>query len=398
MPAYRFLPLVLALTALAGAARGEDESKTSADSSQPPRVKKALNRVFHGRVVKIKKKTVTLYYDFEDPVQLQDFEEARPPRLLDAGRNEVSIEGGRLVLAGSSAIRHKMEGTGKLDAHFFVKVARQANVGTVFTEPVLSDFFVVMNLFDERFYGNGMLHLAACGLSEDEGADTSHELVNWRDIFGSNLKKKVKVGQEAEVEVYKDGWEEFVRVEDVEGKGSSKGKCKRMDVYQFGFWVHNSRATFDDLTLTITLTDEFLDLNDLKAEVAVEWEEDITSGPLAGIKGVPPRIRSQIEAYASGKGDAREVFQAMTRSGLPKGARQVAANVLRQRKDYRAVPIVIDGLYNEDKTTRQFSIDVIKSIVGKDFGYSATGNEKSRSKAIQKLNEHLRENHDRYYG
>ena len=71
----------------------------------------------------------------------------------------------------------------------------QKNIGTVFTEPVLSDFYVVLNLFDDRFYKNGMMFLAACGLHEDEGAeDLSTGLVNWRDIFSANLKKKVKVG------------------------------------------------------------------------------------------------------------------------------------------------------------------------------------------------------------
>jgi hypothetical protein len=375
------------------------ETKTEEAKPDGASTKKALNRVFRGRVIKIKKKRVTLYYDFEDKDQLEDFEDARPPRLLDAEQNEVKISGGRLVLEGSSSIRHKMEGQGELRAHFYMRIGRQANVGTVFTEPVLSQFYVVLNLFDERFYKNGNMLLAACGLHEDEGADDlSSGLVNWRDIFSSNLKKKAKVGEDIEIEVSKNGFKEYCRVNDTEGKGSSKGKTRDMKVYQFGFWVHHSRATIDDLTISFDLTDEFLELNDLKAELAKDWEEVPTSGPLAGIGGVPPRLRIQIEDYAMGKGEARPVVKSIGRTGLPKKAREVAVQVLKDRADPKSVPILIDLLYSSDKTTRTMAIGVVKSIVGNNFGYSPGGSEKKRSKAIQKLNQHLAQNRRRYFG
>jgi hypothetical protein len=396
MPRIRTLPPLLLLAGLLAAGEG---GTVAEPPKEPPRVRRALNRAFRGRILKIKRNQVTIYYDFEDPEQLKDFEDARPPRLLDASQNKVSIEGGRLVLDGSSAIRHRMEGQGRLRAHFYVRVGKQENVGTVFTEPVLSDFYVLLNLFDGRFYNDGGLILAACGLHEDEGAqDISTGLVNWRDIFKSNVKKKVPLGEDAEVEVSKDGWAEYCRVGDVEGKGSSKGKCKEMKTYQFGFWVHHSRATFDDLTITLELTDEFLDLNDLRADIEVEWEETPTAGPLAGVGGVPPRARKQIDAYAEGKGEAKEVIGAILSPGLPERAREIAARLLAERKDPKTVPLLVEGLYAEDKVSRRLTIDVIKSIVGTTFGYSPTASEKERSKAIQKLNAHLAENKGRYFG
>jgi len=389
------LPVLL----LAGLAAGGDGGTTAEPKKEPPRAKQALNKVFRGRILKIKKNTVTIYYDFEDQDQLKDFEDARPPRLLDAGQNKVGIEGGRLVLDGSSAIRHRMEGQGKLKAHFYLRVGKQWNVGTVFTEPVLSDFYVVLNLFDGRFYGNSGLILAACGLHEDEGADDiSSGLVNWRDIFKSDVRKKAPVGEDVEVEVWKDGWTEFCRVADVEGKGSSKGKCKQMDTYQVGFWVHNSRATIDDLTIVVQLTDEFLDLNNLRADIDVDWEETPTTGPLAGVGEVPPRVRAQADAFAEGKGDPREIIRAMLSPSLPDRARDILSGLLVARKDPKLVPLLIDGLYSEDKTSRRYAIDAIKSIVGKSFGYSPTASEKERSKAIQKLNAHLAENRSTYFG
>jgi len=396
MPTIR----ILALVALAAALASADEQSTASDPSKTPdRGKRALNKVFKGRIVKIRKKKVTLYYDFEDPSQLEDFEAARPPRLLDASQNKVSIEGGRLVLEGSSAIRHKMEGTGELRAKVFVRVGAQRNVGTFFTPPILNDFFVVLNLFDERFYRNGNMLLAACGLHEDEGAgDISSGLVNWRDIFSSNVKKKVKPGQDAEIEVMKDGWKEYCRVDDVEGKGSSKGKTARMESYHFGLWVHGSRATFDDLTITIRLTDEFLDLNDLKAAVETEYEEIPETGPFAGMKNVAPRLRTRVEQYVAGAGDARDVVEALLNSGLAAKIREIVAQVIMDRRDPKIVPLVIDGLYARDRETRKLSIGIVKAIVGQSFGYSPSASEKARSKAIRKLNAHLTAHRRRYYG
>jgi hypothetical protein len=390
------LLVVLLLAPLLRAGEGETVSEPP---KEPPKAKQALNRVFRGRIVKIKRNQVTIYYDFEDPEQLKDFEDARPPRLLDAGQNKVTIEGGRLVLDGSSAIRHRMEGRGKLRAHFYVRVGRQWNVGTVFTEPVLSDFYVVCNLFDGKFYGDKGLILAACGLHEDEGADDiSTGLVNWRDIFRTDVKKVAAVGEDAEMEVWKDGWSEYCRVGDREGKGSSKGKCKEMGTYQFGLFVHESRATFDDLTLVIELTDEFLDLNSLRADIDVDWEDMPTSGPFKGVGGVPPRVRVQADAYAEGKGEHRDVIRAMLSPGLPERAREILFGLIVSRKDPKSVPLLVEGLYAEDKASRRLAIEAIRAIVGKNFGYAPNASEKERSKAIQKLNAFLNENRAVYFG
>jgi len=389
-----FVMFVLTLPA----AHAEGETKET-KKQKTDKAKKALNKVFKGRVIKIKKKTVTLYYDFEDEDQLKDFEDIRPPRLLDLGTPSFAVRGGRLFIDGSTSIRHRMEGEGKLWAHFYAKVGVQKNLGTVFTEPVSSDFYTVLNLFDHKFNGGGGLLVCSCGLHEDEGADTDMSLVNFRDIIKGDVRKAAKVGQDVEIEVYKDGWTEFARVGKFQGKGSSRGKGKNMKAYQFGFWCDHSSMSIDDLTITLTLTDEFLDLNDLKAEIDVVWEEIPAEGPLKGLKGVPPRLRKQVEAYAAKETrDARALVDALDRSGLHKKVREIVCKVLVARGDPKVVPLVIDGLYSEDKLSRQYSINVIKSVTGKTWGLSAGGGEKARRAAIQKLNQHLSENRRRYFG
>jgi hypothetical protein len=96
--------------------------------------------------------------------------------------------------------------------------------------------------------------------------------------------------------------------------------------------------------------------------------------------------------------DVRLLVKAIGTKSMPDRAREVAAEVLSSRKDPKAVPPLIDGLYSQDLEARRLSISVIKSIVGKDFGYSPSASEKKRSEAIRKLNAHLAEDRDRYYG
>ncbi len=236
--------------------------------SKPGKTRIALDRAFRGRIVSIRKRRVTIAYDFEDAQQLKDFEEARPPRLLAATGKPARIEDGRLVLEGSASIRHRMESAGGIAATFQVRAGELKNVGAVVTEPVLSDFYIVYNLFDYRFNMRGAMHIAAVGLREDEGAeDASSGLVNFRDIFSGSLRKTVQVGRDVAVEVRKEGWKEFFRAGDVKGKGSSKGKTKEMAACKFGFFVHESSASFDDLVLTCDLSDEYLDLEGLRAEI-----------------------------------------------------------------------------------------------------------------------------------
>ncbi|MEE8105104.1 MAG: hypothetical protein V3T86_06180 [Planctomycetota bacterium] len=389
--------LLVLLLAVATVVGGDGKTTAKKPTKKPP-VKKPLNEVYKGRIVKIKGRKITIYYDFEEQDQLEDFEDSRPPRLLDATQSRYKIFGGRLLLEGSSGIRHKMEGEKEIRAKFNVRVSQKSNVGTVFTEPVMSDFFVVLNLFDDRFYGNGMMILASCGLHEDEGADLDMAVVNWRDIYVSNLKNKVKRGQEFEMEVAKDGWTEYVRVMDVEGKGSSKGKGRHMPAYNFGFWVHHSRASFDDLYLTIELSEEFLELNNLKAEVIEKNAEPITSGPLAGLEGVPPKLQKAVVAFAKGRGPVDPLVDSLGKVTLHEDIREALATVMSERRDPKSVPILVDSLYSTEKSTRALAIRVVKSIVGKDFGYRPGSSEKKRSKCIQKLNDFMTQDRARFYG
>ena len=343
---------------------------TAAVAAQETGTKKAptaLNRVFYGQVVALKGRTITLFYDFEDPEQIKDFEEARPPRYLDTSGNRARIENGRLLLEGSTSIRHRMESRDAIRARFIACPGKLENVGAVITEPVLSDFYVVYNLFEHRFTTSDCMHIGAVGLREDEGAeDTSSGLVNWRDVFARDLRGRVDIGDDIRVEVSKERWKERFQAGKIKGKGTSKGKTKDMRNLKFGLFVHHSTATFDDLEITCTLSDEYLDLEDLRVDLDADVDEEI-------------------RAYAARGVDARQVASILAWPWLARSKRQAAAAALAARRDESILPLLLPALRARDATTRRLAIGVVEAITGTTFGYTADGAAPRRAEAIARI-------------
>jgi len=293
---------------------------------------RALNEAFRGEVVRIRGKRVTLRYDFEDPAQLEDFEDGRPPHLLDAGETRARIEKGALVLEGSSALRHRLTGQGRMHARFTLVVQREGNAGTLFTEPAMSHAFVFLDVFDHRFYKDGGLLLAGVGV-EDERVKGS--ALNWRDVARArpeSVQKHVRLGEPFEVEVSKHGFRESCRVGGLHRGGSSKDKSLPMPELRFGFWVHETTARFDDLVLTVEPSPTFLELENLALEVKEKDPDVAALKPTA----LTRRVR---EAPLSEPAEA--ALRELARRG-PDGWKRIAALVRRfaRKQAYAAVPAV----------------------------------------------------------
>lgn len=376
--------LVLSLLACPS---GADDAKSRAPA---PSARRPINRAFRGRVVELKKRTLTLFYDFEDARQLEDFEEARPPRLLDASRNVARVEGGRLVLEGSTSIRHRIESAGKVRARFTLNFRERNSVGAVVTEPTLGDFYLVYNLFDRLFNRNGAMHIGACGLREDEGAeDHSSGLVNFRDVFGRDLKETVAAGRDTPVEVSKEGWDEFFRVGEVKGRGSSRGKTREMKTLLFGLFVHRCSATFDDLTITFELSDAYLEYENLEARVVAD--------PLEGVADAPAAERKAIEDYVDGRCGACDLIALLGKSDLPHPVRCAAAKALAARKDPKAAPPLLDALAADDLETRRLSAEALAAILGRTLEYAADAPPEKRAASVEKIRALLERERARYY-
>ncbi|MHC4579526.1 MAG: hypothetical protein ACYTED_19225 [Planctomycetota bacterium] len=313
--------ILLLLLAAAAAAQDEERPRTP------------INRYFHGKIVEIKRGRVTFRYDFEDPAQLKDFEEARPPHLLDAGPNVARIVRGRLRLERSSSLRHRMEGQGRLEARFVVNAARKGCVGTVFTEPVLSSTYTVTTIWDHRFYKTGAFRIFALGLREEDAVRIGG--LNFRDVAKADprvIAKQIQPGQDCEMEVAKETWHEWARVGEVHRQGDLKGKLPEMPHYQFGFWVHGTDAEFDDLVLTIEPPQEYLDLYELELSIR-DKDPEIHELPDATL------LRRVREAPLSR--EAKVALRELARRG-PESWEKLAKLVRRfaRKQPYAAVPIV----------------------------------------------------------
>ena len=332
----------LLLLVLAAAAVADDAEKPA------ERPKKALNRYYRGKIVRIHKGRVTLYYDFEDPAQLEDFEDARPPHLLDAGQNDVEIKGGRLHLRRSSSIRHKMEGVNRAEARFIVNATRKGCVGTVWTEPILSGGYSLTTIWDCRFYGRGAFWLFAIGIRD--AADSRGRLVdglNFRDVCSIDprvVAKQIVPGQDCEMEVARDGWHEWVRLGEIHRKGSTKSKMERMESFKFGFWVHECDASFDDLYLTVEPPQEYLDLEDLELKIAPQ-DAVITE---SAVGRLVKTIRKAPLSEA-----AAECARELSRRG-PDGWKKLVQLIrsFARKRPYAAVPLV-RALANGDEPDRR---------------------------------------------
>jgi hypothetical protein len=92
-------------------------------------------------------------------------------------------------------------------------------------------------------------------------------MVTYPDICHGREKHQ-EPGREYDDEAQQNRWEEFFRVDKTKGKGSSKGKTADLHAYKFGFFVHGCEAKFDDLTLTVELSDEYLEFERLRPEIA----------------------------------------------------------------------------------------------------------------------------------
>jgi hypothetical protein len=78
----------------------------------------------------------------------------------------------------------------------------------------------------------------------------------------------------------------------------------------------------------------------------------------------------------------------------PEPARKAAAEAL-SGGTRAVVPSLVDLLYSSDETTRELGIGIVKALLGSTYGYRASASDKSRSAAIRKLNDDLKEHPDK---
>jgi len=285
-----------------------------------------LDAAFHGEIRALRGRTVTLYYDFETPDQLEDFEVVVPKGLFKDATLKAKSSDGQLVLRGRGAFVHKMFGVRLLGARFLLRVEHRADLGTLLLPPddgpyVLADFF------DRRFKEEGGLYLAACTPGTDEP-------LLWREIANAppvEVRKRFPPEEAVEIEVAKRGVEEFLRIGTLVRNRSSLGKALRMSEMRFGWWLQNGEMIVDDLEITLELSDAYLDRAHLTAALSGD----------AALRGWKDGKLGKVMQDYPLSAEAMAARRALGLRG-EKGWEKLASVVKRllRKKAYAAVPVI----------------------------------------------------------
>ncbi|MDH3592272.1 MAG: terpene cyclase/mutase family protein, partial [Planctomycetota bacterium] len=223
------------------------------DPAPPPA--KPIGDLLRGKVVAVRGDTLTIHYDFEDAAQLEDFVAVAPDGLFAKGvEGEPRIEKGRLVLSGRIALRHRLASVTSAQARFTMRMTAPGDAGHLWLAPGQSDRYVFTTLNDRTFHKQGGLLLGAVGV-RDDSVDPKEAVLVWRDIASvkpDGVAKHAVHEKDTSIGVRKNGALETVRVGGLWRAGNSEKRSLPMPEIQFGVWVRNAAAEFDDLTLTIT--------------------------------------------------------------------------------------------------------------------------------------------------
>jgi hypothetical protein len=323
-----------------------------------------LDRFFFGRVVSVRGRRVTLSYDFEEREQLKDFESVEPPGLLASPPTKARIEEGRLVLGGSVALRHRAIGRGEIRAVVKGRLKQKGNVGALLTEPDNTATFRLLNLFDHRIRRDGKLRWSATGLDvpENKAAErrptrrSQEAAIDSQPVFVAEIEevgKRVEPGAEFELEVYRDRWLEGCRIGSLHRWGSADGKGGALREVQFGFWVHGAEASFDDLVLTVELTEEFVRRNSLDLKLAADFAEAETSlGKLFR--------RAQDSPLSVDAATARRELSRRGEEGWKKLASVVKK--LARKRAYAGLPAVRELANGDEPERRELLLDLFKRV------------------------------------
>jgi hypothetical protein len=304
--------LILLLASFAGA---EEEA---------PR--KPLNYFLRGTVLRVQRGRVTLSYDFDDPRQLEDFEDVRPDGLFLKDPQPARIHQGRLRLERFGALRHKLESTGRIDAQFTVKAWEEGCVGSALLG---ADRYTLTTVWDSRFAEDSALRILAPGL---------------RTVADANrfaLRGQLQPNRDGEMAVGQEGARAWVRV----GSLHRQGETPALPVFQFGLWAHGTVVDLDDLVLTVTPTQAFLDRHHL-ALTTKAFDPQIKTASVAKLL--------KIVRDAPLSKDARASMRELARRG-PKIRVKLGqlGQQLGRKRPYAAVPIIHTLAYGEEADRRE---------------------------------------------
>ncbi len=349
-----------------------------------------VTEFFKGRVTRLTRRgEIAILYDFEDPAQLADFELSLPFRAVRTVK--ATNERGRLRVVGTGSFRHRAVFDGLVGADGTFTPRQPRDFGYAVTEERESEVFTLYCVQDRYFgLGDGVSHpqnMIIKFIARDPRVNRGG-YQDWRYCGSRGQKPAIRRGEPVGVRIEREGLESRMWLRDWKSKGREAGRD--LSSQMIAVYTYDSDVLVDDLTISGRLSPAFVERHRLDLSVPIASPGGEGEGDAA--PEIDPaeaaRVRALIAAYPL-QTTAPMIAKLLRDTSMPLALRQEAVERVVAVGAKKVVPFVVEGLYATDEESRRLSIDVVRGLVGRSFGYRADAPDAKRSKAIATLNSYL---------
>ena len=378
----------LALAAIAAAAGVPREAGAEDSPGGKP-----VTEFFRGKVLRANAKgDIEIRYDFEDPQQMADFETVMPYRAILSA--QPAWESGAVRLKGTGSFRHVAVFDTTIGLEAQLTPARPRDFGFAVTESRESEVFTLYCVQDTYFsLGDGVRHpqnMVIKFIPRDPRINKDG-MQDWRYCGSRGQEPEIQRNVPLHVRIARGDNESEMWLLDWHSQGKEAGRD--LSSQMGAVYVHDSDVKIDDLVIRGRLSAAFVERHGLDLSVTIEPDEPATTepGPVEIDPAVAEKVREQIAGYPLATSPAA-MAKLLRDAAVPDTLRREALERVVGLGNKRIVPFVVDGLYADDTLSRELSLEVVRALVGKTFGYRPDADDEKRRKAISSLNEYIAKN------
>jgi hypothetical protein len=363
------------LLCLAGAALGAPEGERTL----------RLDEKFKGKVSLSKRGIVTIFYDFKDPAQFEDWVRFKPFRVH--GELDVAeVEGGRIHLKGVGALRHTATFRDEVSLECDLTPTWTKDLGMVVAENAESNQFVLYclnDLYFQSFDGAGQPSHMICRFGIRDSTVTSNDMSAFRYV-ARGKKPEIQTFRPIRLVASKSGKSDQFDIDGTTYKGKEPGR--EISELWIGLYVVKSGLKAANVKLRGRLSPEWLRRENVSLTVLNPEEPEKPEGP------TPQDLEAanNIRRYQAGAVSYERLLSIVTDSTVDLSIREEAADALVAGEDKKIVKRAVTLLYSEDLEVRRLGKVIVKGLTKRSFGYDPKGDVERRSAAIQKIIKHIR--------